>query len=108
MLFGFRLWCSGLPRCSRFRFLDLRFLAWLGRTSGLRMLRFMLLLLSDFLRVCDVSGVSHQLIDVFQGFAGRIPQLDCSRAFALGEMIAQGRARGVIAAHAVNSASGWS
>jgi len=56
----------------------LRFLAWLGRTSGLRMLRFMLLLLSDFLRVCDVSRVSHQLIDGFQRFTGRISEGDSS------------------------------
>jgi len=36
------------------------------------MLRFMLLLLSDFLSVCDVSRVSHQSIDGFQTSGGRI------------------------------------
>jgi hypothetical protein len=36
------------------------------------MLRFMLLLLSDFLSVRDVSRVSHQSIDGFQTSGGRI------------------------------------
>jgi len=31
-----------------------------------------MLLLSDFLGVSDVSWISHQLIDGFQTFAGRI------------------------------------
>src|SRR5207248_11621594 len=101
--------CFALYLCSsvflvafRFSFVGFRFLALFSRSCGLRMLRFMLLLLSDFLRVCDVSRVSHQLIDGFQRFAGRISERDCSRGFAHGEMITQGRARGVIAAHAVN------
>jgi hypothetical protein len=33
---------------------------------------FVVLLLSDFLRVCDVSWVSHHLIDGFQASGGRI------------------------------------
>jgi hypothetical protein len=35
-------------------------------------LGFVVLLLSDFLGVCDVSWISHQLIDGFRVFAGRI------------------------------------
>src|SRR6476661_6091238 len=105
------------------------------------MLVLMMLLLADFFGVRDVSWVSHQLIDGFQGVAGRISEQTtrkqdgvaaalCRRAgrsntakaprhsesattfarWLLGfpEMITQGRARGVIATHAVNSASGWS
>jgi hypothetical protein len=50
-------------------------LSLLGRlrcASVLRMLGFVVLLLSDFLGVCDVPWVSHQLIDGFQCLAGRI------------------------------------
>jgi hypothetical protein len=36
------------------------------------MLGFVVLLLSDFLGVSDVAWVSHQLIDGFQTFGGRI------------------------------------
>jgi len=36
------------------------------------MLVLMMLLLADFFGVCDVTWISHQLIDGFQRLAGRI------------------------------------
>src|SRR6266481_2836688 len=102
------------------------------------MLVLMMLLLADFFGVRDVSWVSHQLIDGFQGVAGRISEQTthkhdsvatalCRRAgrsntakaprhseaattfarwlLAFPKNLSQRCARGVIAAHAVNSAS---
>src|SRR4029077_10138429 len=45
-----------------------------SRASLWRMLVLMMLLLADFFGVRDVSWVSHQLIDGFQGIAGRMSE----------------------------------
>jgi hypothetical protein len=57
---------------SRFRFYGLHLLGSLGRTSFLSALGFVLLFLSDFLGVRDVSRISHEFIDASQRPVGRI------------------------------------
>jgi len=59
--------------------LKLRLLGGLGRTRLLSVLGFVLLLLDDSLGVCDVSRISHQLIDGSQMLGGRISQRIPSR-----------------------------
>jgi hypothetical protein len=54
--------------------LDLPFLSRLRRTRLLSSLPFVVLFLSDFFRVRDVSRISHQLIDDSQMQPGRISQ----------------------------------
>ena len=77
-LFSLLLWCGAFLSCRRFRLLNLRLPGWLGRTSLLSSLAFMLLLLSDFLSVCYVSWVSHHLIDGFQSLPGRVLRANSS------------------------------
>src|SRR5205823_12454462 len=72
--FTFRRRRGALRGSCGFGLLGLPFLNGLGRTRLLSILAFVVLFLSDFLRVCDVARISHQLIDDSQMQTGRIWQ----------------------------------
>ena len=60
------------PSLDDFPFFNLAHAKWVA--SVLSMLSFVMFLLSDFFGVCDVTWISHQLIDGSQRCAGRMFQ----------------------------------